>query len=81
MRESMAYDIMFKVSYGTTKCKSTHIVLYEKTLYNAYFTFLFQKGRMGDYTLASNKIKITYNNTVVRTTIEDMQFEVANGIL
>lgn len=81
MRESIQYDIMFKVSYGKVKNRSKHLVISEDSFINACVTFLAQRYHMGAWELSSNKIKITFSNTVIDTTIEDIQTLVSNIIL
>lgn len=81
MRESIQYDIMFKVSYGKVENKSKHLVISESSFINACVTFLAQRYHMGDWKLTSNKIKITFSNTIINTTIEDIQTLVSNVIL
>jgi len=81
MRESIRYDIMFKISYGKVENKSKHLIISESSFINACVTFLAQRYHMGNWKLASNKIKITFSNTVINTTIEDIQILVSNVIL
>ena len=81
MIDAILYDIAFKVSYGTVKSKVKHLVICERSLFHAYLTFLAQKDHMGDWTLVSDKVKISYNDTVINTSIKDMQVEVSNIII